>query len=50
MKSDSTGVGIGNVKMRVNPFDDIAAGEVVRVKERSVATEVAAVTSSVAHS
>ena len=42
-KSDGTGVEIGNVKMSMNPFDEIAVEEAVRLKESGVATEIIAV-------
>ncbi|WP_439588342.1 electron transfer flavoprotein subunit beta/FixA family protein [Hydrogenophaga sp.] len=43
VKSDQSGVDIANVKMSMNPFDEIAVEEAVRLKERGVATEVIAV-------
>ncbi|WP_087735011.1 electron transfer flavoprotein subunit beta/FixA family protein [Paraburkholderia piptadeniae] len=43
VKSDGSGVDIGNVKMSMNPFDEIAVEEAVRLKEAGVATEVIAV-------
>jgi electron transfer flavoprotein beta subunit len=43
VKSDNTGVDIANVKMSMNPFDEIAVEEAVRLKEVGVATEVVAV-------
>jgi electron transfer flavoprotein beta subunit len=43
VKSDGTGVDIGNVKMSMNPFDEIAVEEAVRLKEAGKATEVVAV-------
>jgi electron transfer flavoprotein beta subunit len=43
VKSDQTGVDIANVKMSMNPFDEIAIEEAVRLKEKGVATEVIAV-------
>jgi electron transfer flavoprotein alpha/beta subunit len=43
VKSDNTGVDIASVKVSMNPFDEIAAEEAVRLKEAGVATEVAAV-------
>ena len=43
VKSDQTGVDIANVKMSMNPFDEIAVEEAVRLKEAGVATEVVAV-------
>ncbi|MEX3894213.1 electron transfer flavoprotein subunit beta/FixA family protein [Paraburkholderia sp. BR10954] len=41
-KSDNTGVDTANVKMSMNPFDEIAVEEAVRLKEAGVATEVIA--------
>ena len=43
VKSDGSGVDIANVKMSMNPFDEIAVEEAVRLKEAGVATEVIAV-------
>ena len=43
VKSDGTGVDIANVKMSLNPFDEIAVEEAVRMKERGAATEIIAV-------
>jgi len=43
VKSDQTGVDIANVKMSMNPFDEIAIEEAVRLKEKGVATEIIAV-------
>jgi electron transfer flavoprotein beta subunit len=43
VKSDGTGVDIGNVKMSMNPFDEIAVEEAVRLKEKGAATEIIAV-------
>jgi len=43
VKSDQTGVDLANVKMAMNPFDEIAIEEAVRLKEKGVATEVIAV-------
>ena len=48
VKSDHTGVDIANVKMSMNPFDEIAVEEAVRLKEKGVATEVIAVSCGVA--
>src|ERR1700681_1819292 len=48
VKSDGTGVDIANVKMSMNPFDEIAVEEAVRLKEAGVATEVIAVSAGVA--
>ena len=47
VKSDGTGVDIANVKMSMNPFDEIAIEEAVRLKEKGVATEVIAVSCGV---
>lgn len=43
VKSDQTGVDLANVKMSMNPFDEIAVEEAVRLKEAGKATEVIAV-------
>jgi electron transfer flavoprotein beta subunit len=43
VKSDQTGVDLANVKMSMNPFDEIAVEEAVRLAEAKVATEVVAV-------
>ena len=48
VKTDGTGVDIANVKMSMNPFDEIAVEEAVRLKEAGVATEVVAVSAGVA--
>jgi electron transfer flavoprotein beta subunit len=48
VKSDNTGVDIANVKMSMNPFDEIAIEEAVRLKEKGVVTEVIAVSCGVA--
>ncbi|ALV05947.1 electron transfer flavoprotein subunit beta/FixA family protein [Roseateles depolymerans] len=48
VKSDGTGVDIANVKMSMNPFDEIAVEEAVRLKEKGVVTEVIAVSCGVA--
>ena len=47
-KSDGTGVDIANVKMSMNPFDEIAVEEAVRLKEAGVATEIVTVSVGVA--
>ncbi|UXH77093.1 electron transfer flavoprotein subunit beta/FixA family protein [Roseateles amylovorans] len=47
VKSDGTGVDIANVKMSINPFDEIAVEEAVRLKEKGVVTEVIAVSCGV---
>ena len=43
VKADGSGVDIANVKMSMNPFDEIGVEEAVRLKEAGVATEVVAV-------
>jgi electron transfer flavoprotein beta subunit len=43
VKSDGTGVELANVKMAMNPFDEIAVEEAMRLKEAGVATEIVAV-------
>ena len=48
VKSDGTGVDIANVKMSMNPFDEIAVEEAVRLKEKGVVTEIVAVSAGVA--
>ena len=48
VKSDGTGVDVANVKMSMNPFDEIAVEEAVRLKEAGIATEVVAVSAGVA--
>ena len=47
VKSDGSGVDIANVKMSMNPFDEIAIEEAVRLKEKGLATEVIAVSCGV---
>jgi electron transfer flavoprotein beta subunit len=47
VKSDNTGVDIANVKMSMNPFDEIAVEEAVRLKEKGIVTEVIAVSCGV---
>src|SRR5205823_8029878 len=44
VKGDQSGVDLANVKMAMNPFDEIAVEEAVRLKEAGVATEVVVVT------
>jgi electron transfer flavoprotein beta subunit len=44
VKSDGSGVDLANVKMSMNPFDEIAVEEAIRIKERGEASEVIAVT------
>ncbi len=48
VKSDGSGVDIANVKMSMNPFDEIAIEEAVRLKEKGVVTEIIAVSCGVA--
>jgi electron transfer flavoprotein beta subunit len=48
VKSDNSGVDIANVKMSMNPFDEIAMEEAVRLKEAGVVSEVIAVSCGVA--
>ena len=43
VKSDGSGVDLANVKMSMNPFDEIAVEEAIRLREKGVATEVIAV-------
>ena len=47
VKSDKSGVDVANVKMSMNPFDEIAIEEAVRLKEAGIATEVVAVSCGV---
>jgi len=47
VKSDGSGVDIANVKMSMNPFDEIAVEEAVRLKEKGAVTEVIAVSCGV---
>jgi electron transfer flavoprotein beta subunit len=47
VKSDGSGVDIANVKMSMNPFDEIAIEEAVRLKEKGVVTEIVAVSCGV---
>jgi len=48
VKPDGSGVDTANVKMSMNPFDEIAVEEAVRLKEKGVATEIVAITCGVA--
>ena len=48
VKSDGTGVDIANVKMSMNPFDEIAVEVAIRLREKGLATEVIAVSCGVA--
>jgi len=50
VKSDQSGVDIANVKMSMNPFDEIAVEEAVRLREKGVATEVIAVSCGLSNS
>ena len=43
VKSDGSGVDLANVKMSMNPFDEIAVEEAIRLKEKGVVTEIVAV-------
>ncbi|MCC0016748.1 MAG: electron transfer flavoprotein subunit beta/FixA family protein [Rhodobiaceae bacterium] len=43
VKADGSGVDLANVKMSMNPFDEIAVEEAIRLKEKGVASEVIAV-------
>ena len=43
VKADGTGVDLANVKMSMNPFDEIAVEEAIRLKEKGAATEIVAV-------
>src|SRR3989304_6956949 len=47
VKADGSGVETANVKMSMNPFDEIAVEEAVRLKEAGVATEIVAVSCGV---
>jgi electron transfer flavoprotein beta subunit len=48
VKTDGSGVETANVKMSMNPFDEIAVEEAVRLKEAGIATEIVAVSMGVA--
>jgi electron transfer flavoprotein beta subunit len=48
VKADGTGVDLANVKMSMNPFDEIAVEEAIRLKEKGVATEIIAISIGVA--
>jgi len=48
VKSDGSGVETAGVKMSMNPFDEIAVEEAVRLKEKGIATEIIAVSMGVA--
>ena len=47
VKPDGSGVDLANVKMSMNPFDEIAVEEAVRLKEKGIATEIVAVSCGV---
>jgi len=47
VKPDGSGVDLANVKMSMNPFDEIAVEEAVRLKEKGIATEIIAVSCGV---
>ena len=46
VKPDGSGIELANVKMSMNPFDEIAVEEAVRLKEKGGATEVVVVSSA----
>src|SRR5438045_5327347 len=48
VRSDGSGVDTANVKMSMNPFDEIAVEEAVRLKEKGIVTEIVAVSCGVA--
>ena len=50
VKADGTGVETANVKMSMNPFDEIAVEEAIRMKEAGTASEIVAVSMGVAQS
>jgi electron transfer flavoprotein beta subunit len=50
VKSDGTGVDLANVKMSMNPFDEIAVEEAIRLKEKGIATEIIVVSIGVQQS
>ena len=43
VRADGSGVDLSNVKMSMNPFDEIAVEEAIRLKEKGVATEIVVV-------
>ena len=43
VKADGSGVDLANVKMSMNPFDEIAVEEAIRLRDKGVATEIVAV-------
>ena len=50
VKADGSGVDLANVKMSMNPFDEIAVEEAIRLKEKGIATEIVAVSIGVKQS
>ncbi|MGE8135432.1 electron transfer flavoprotein subunit beta/FixA family protein, partial [Novosphingobium subterraneum] len=50
VKADGSGVDLANVKMSMNPFDEIAVEEAIRLKEKGVVSEIVAVSVGVAKS
>ena len=48
VKADKTGVDLANVKMSINPFDEIAVEQAIRLREAGIASEVIAVSVGVA--
>ncbi|MDX3910190.1 MAG: electron transfer flavoprotein subunit beta/FixA family protein [Sphingobium sp.] len=48
VKADGTGVDLANVKMSMNPFDEIAVEEAIRLREKGAATEIVAISIGVA--
>jgi electron transfer flavoprotein beta subunit len=48
VRPDGTGVDTANVKMSMNPFDEIAVEEAIRLKEKAIATEIVAVSLGIA--
>ena len=50
VKADGSGVDLANVKMSMNPFDEIAVEEAIRLKEKGAATEIVAVSIGVKQS
>src|SRR5438094_3981005 len=49
VKPDGSGIDIANVKMSMNPFDEIAVEEAVRLKEKNFATEIVVVSCGTAN-
>src|SRR6267154_4617331 len=47
VKADNTGIETSGVKMSMNPFDEIAVEEAVRLKEKGIATEIVAISMGV---